>query len=230
MADSNRSISPETSRPTAAVAAPQAGGGFLRGSTFGFIGRSGCGKGTQLKLLETFLRGEGYDVVCIGLGAFGRELAQKETLMARWIKTIIEQGKQYPSWFASSLITQAIFMSLKNAHQILLFDGSPRRLAEAEVLEEVMEALGRSPVRLIHLDISEETARKRLVSRGRADDTPSAIDVRLEWFTTEVLPVVAYYGSPTSIIFTPGKRVITINSEQSIEVVQEEIQRRIFES
>lgn len=230
MADSNRSISSETSRPTAAVAAPQAGGGFLRGSTFGFIGRSGCGKGTQLKLLETFLRGEGYDVVCIGLGAFGRELAQKETLMARWIKTIIEQGKQYPSWFASSLITQAIFMSLKNAHQILLFDGSPRRLAEAEVLEEVMEALGRSPVRLIHLDISEETARKRLVSRGRADDTPSAIDARLEWFTTEVLPVVAYYGSPTSIISLSGKRVITINSEQSIEAVQEEIQRRIFEA
>lgn len=202
----------------------------LKGSTFGFIGRSGCGKGTQLKLLEMFLHAEGYEVVCIGLGAFGRELAQKETLMARWIKTIIEQGKQYPSWFASSLITQAIFMSLEHADQILLFDGSPRRLAEAQVLEEIMSILGRSPVKLIHLDISEETARKRLISRGRADDIPSAIDTRLEWFTTEVLPVIAYYESPPSITAIPGKRVIVINSEQSIATVQEEIQRRIFES
>lgn len=202
----------------------------IKGSTFGFIGRSGCGKGTQIKLLETFLRGEGYDVVCIGLGAFGRELAQKETLMARWLKTIIEQGKQYPSWFASSLIIQAIGRSLENADQILLLDGSPRRLAEAQVLEEVMHVLGRSPVRLIHLDISEETARKRLISRGRADDIPSAIEVRLEWFSTEVLPVIAYYENSTSLTALQGKRVITIQSEQSIDAVQEEIQRRIRES
>lgn len=201
--------------------------GFLTGSTFGFIGRSGCGKGTQIKLLETFLRGEGYGVVCIGLGAFGRELAQKETVMGRWIKTIIEQGKQYPGWLASSLIVQAIFTLLENTNQILLLDGSPRRLREAQIMEEFMKDIGRSPVRLIHLDISEDEARKRLLNRGRADDIPSAIEMRLKWFTTEVLPVIAYYenyGSPTSI---DGKRVITINSEQSISAVQEEIRQKL---
>ncbi len=189
----------------------------IKGTTFGFIGRSGCGKGTQIKLFEAFLKEQGYDVVCIGLGAFGREFAQKDTLIGRWIKTIIEKGKQYPSWFASSLMIQAIYIFLNQTDQILLLDGSPRRLAEARILEELMKEIGRSPVQPIHLDISESEARKRLMSRGRTDDTSEAIEMRLSWFTAEVMPVIAYYD----------KRVITINSEQSIEAVQKEIQQKL---
>ena len=189
----------------------------IKGSTFGLIGRSGCGKGTQIKLLELFLKKAGYEVISIGLGKFGRELAQKETVIGRWIKTIIENGKQYPVWLASSLTTQAIYTSLKNADQILLLDGLPRRLAEARVLEELLKDIGRSPIVPIHLDISEDEARKRLLSRGRADDTPEAIQMRLSWFTTEVMPVLDYYG----------ERVITISGEQSIEAAHKEIQQKL---
>lgn len=190
----------------------------LKGSTFGFIGRSGCGKGTQIKLFETFLKERGYDVVVIGLGAFGRELAQKDTVIGQWIKSIIGEGKQYPSWLASSLVIQSIYTSLKNAEQILLLDGSPRRLAEAQILEELMKDIGRSPVRPVHLDITEAEARARLMSRGRADDTAEAIAVRLSWFADEVMPVIDYYKD----------RVISINAADSIPEVQKKLQDAVL--
>lgn len=192
----------------------------LKGSTFGFIGRSGCGKGTQIKLFETFLKERGYDVVSIGLGAFGRELAEKDTLMGRWIKTIISEGKQYPGWLASSLVIQSIYTSLTNADQVLLLDGSPRRLAEAQILEELMKDIGRSPVQPVHLDISEAEARARLLGRGRADDIPETITTRLSWFTTEVMPVLDYYGN----------RVMTIDATAPIPEVQKKLQDAAYGS
>ena len=192
----------------------------MKGKTFGFIGRSGCGKGTHIKLLEEFLRSEGGDVITIGLGAFGRELAQKDTLIGRWIKSIIDGGKQYPSWLASSLVIQSIYTSLTNADQIVLLDGSPRRLAEAKILEELMADIGRSPIIPIHLDISEDEAIKRLIARGRADDIPEAIATRLSWFTSEVVPVLEFYND----------RVITIDASGSIPEVQSAIQKAIISS
>ena len=72
-------------------------------------------------------------------------------------------------------------------------DGAPRRLFEAQALDELMKDIGRSLPCAVHLAISPEESRARLVLRGREDDTESGIGRRLAWFETEVVPVISYY-------------------------------------
>ncbi|MSR73457.1 MAG: hypothetical protein EXS60_00105 [Candidatus Pacebacteria bacterium] len=166
----------------------------LTGSTFVFIGRSGCGKGTQAALLQTYLEGKGCEVLKLGTGDFARERAQRDTLTGKWIKSILDAGGFFPSWLAGALMIEMIEPQLTAHEQVLLLDGSPRRMHEAEVLDDFMAQLKRSPVRAIHLDITADECRRRLMARGRGDDTEYAITSRLSWFTTQVAPVLNYYG------------------------------------
>ena len=183
------------------------------GRTFVFIGRSGCGKGTQAALLQKYLTEKGYEVLRLGTGDFARIRAQKNTLTGKWIQSILDAGGFFPSWLANALVLEMIEPALISLEQIVLLDGSPRRLSEAQVLDEYMENLHRPRVQPIYLDISEDESRRRLIARGRADDTKDAITNRLAWFTTEVVPVLTYYGN----------RLITVSGEGDISAIHAKI-------
>lgn len=183
------------------------------GATFVFIGRSGCGKGTQAVLLQKYLEKKGCAVLRLGTGDCARLRAQKDTLTGHWIKSILDAGGFFPSWLASALMLEMIEPALVSREQIMLLDGSPRRMSEAQVLDEFTEYLCRPPVRPIYLDISEDESRSRLTARGRGDDTADAIKNRLAWFTTEVVPVLNYYGN----------RLITVSGEGDVNAINAKI-------
>lgn len=188
----------------------------ISGATFVFIGRSGCGKGTQAELLQKHLAEKGYDVLRLGTGDFARERAAKETLTGKWIKSILDAGGFFPDWLAGALMLEMIEPRLTMAGQVLLLDGSPRRMHEAQVLDEFMAHLKRPPVRAIYLDIGEDESRRRMLARGRSDDMEVAITSRLSWFTAKVAPVLDYYGD----------RLISVSGEG----VPEAISANIIES
>lgn len=187
----------------------------LTGATFVFIGRSGCGKGTQAGLLELFLKELGYDVVKITTGDLGRELAREPALIGTLTKKLLDEGKLFPSWLAIFLNMRAIVSVLTDAGRVVIIDGAPRRLFEAQSFDELMADVGRPLPTPIYLDISENEARRRMQKRGRADDNTDDIKVRLAWFTTTVAPVLEYYGN----------RLITINGNAPIEKVHERLQK-----
>ncbi len=190
----------------------------LAGSTFVFIGRSGCGKGTQAALLETFLKEQGCETLRLGTGDFARSRAAKNTLTGKWIKEILDAGGFFPSWLAGALMLEMIEPELVSEGQVLLLDGSPRRLFEAQVLDEFMAHLHRPPVRPIHLDISAEECARRLTARGRGDDTEEAIKNRLTWYETQVVPALGYYGD----------RLITVPAEGDIDAIQADLRTKTF--
>ena len=70
-------------------------------------------------------------------------------------------------------------------------------------------------MRVVHLDITDEEAMKRLLARKRYDDTEAAIRERLQWYKAEVVPAVEYYREKG--------RLVEINGEQSVEAVHQEI-------
>lgn len=185
----------------------------LKGSTFVFIGRSGCGKGTQAALLQTYLEGAGYEVVRLGTGDFARERAKRNTLTGHWIKSILDAGGFFPHWLAGALMVEMIEPQLTAHEQILLLDGSPRRMHEAEVLDDFMGHLKRPPVRAIHLNIDEAESRRRMLARGRSDDTEDAITSRLAWFQTQVAPVLGHYGD----------RLISVSGIGAVEHIHDSI-------
>lgn len=152
------------------------------------LGRSGSGKGTQIDLLKENLGGS---CLHISTGNLFRALAETGTYTGRKIKEVIEKGGLPDEWLAEFLWQREIIEKIKGDEHII-FDGTPRRLPEAEEMNMVLAWLGRQ-AQAVLVDITEAEARARLLKRARADDSESSIRKRLEWFNTEVQPVIDYF-------------------------------------
>ena len=79
-----------------------------------------------------------------------------------------------------------------------------------------MKFYNRKP-KVVYIDVSREWAENRLSSRRREDDLELMVKSRLDWFDTDVIPVIDYFKSNTDVDF------LNINGEQSIEEVSNEL-------
>lgn len=74
----------------------------------------------------------------------------------------------------------------------LILDGFPRLLPQAEWLVNSQTDHGRQIGLVVVLEVPREELLKRLAIRGRADDTPEAIDQRLNIYRQEMYPILSY--------------------------------------
>jgi adenylate kinase len=210
---------------------------------FVLIGRSGCGKGTQAKLLMEHFGKDNFFYV--STGDLFRDLAGRDTDTARKIKKILEEGGLPFDALATTLWMHEIAFKMKE-EQGLMADGFPRRLDEAKNLDDFLNFLGRKEnTYYILIDISREEAFNRLTKRRlclkcgriipyfgnfiklkkcdecqgelivRPDDKPEAINSRLNYYEERVVPIIDYWKSKGELI--------KINGEQSIESTHEDI-------
>lgn len=168
--------------------------------TITFLGRSGCGKGTQSKLLMERLKIELY----ISTGDLARALATKPTLAGKKAAEILKKGDFLPSWLAYTLWQRELVERLSREDEDIIIDGSPRWLEEVRFLDEVMTWLGRPLPIPVLLDITREEAAKRLKLRGRPDDTEENINNRLDWYEKEVVPIIKFYQKQGRLIRVDG--------------------------
>jgi len=187
-------------------------------TTIVLMGRSGCGKDTQLEFL--LKRADFKGALKINSGDNFRALAQKETLIGKKVKDLIDAGALMPRWLASALWIANISAGLKGNEKIIM-DGAPRRPGEGELLDEVLAFVNRAQSVAILIDISPEESMKRLLSRGRSDDTEDRIKNRLSWYDGEVKIVLDYYKK--------DGRLLQVNGEQSKEAVFSEMEIKLEE-
>ena len=74
----------------------------------------------------------------------------------------------------------------------VILDGFPRQMSQAEWLVDHKSHHGRDIKLVIVLEVPKSELLKRLEVRGRADDTPEAIDERLKIYRTEIYPILTY--------------------------------------
>ena len=179
-----------------------------------FLGRYGCGKGTQAKLLIKKL-----DYEYIGRGELLRKRSEIDDFTGNKMNEILEKGILPP---IGIVFTQWIYKldELKNKRKEnsvngIVIDGSPRRIMETYLLEEIFKWYEWDDINFILLDISREESAKRLREREREDDNEKAINNRLDFYEKEVVPIVKYLKSKD--------KLITINGEKSIEEVNQNI-------
>lgn len=161
-----------------------------------FIGRSGCGKGTQADLLKKYLEkqdGAG-SVFYIYTGEGLRELTKRQDLLtARLVdEKVMKAGAKAPD-FVAVWVWSGKFVEGMDEKRHIMLDGSPRTVIEAKLLDEAFDFYGRSAVFPIWLDVSAEEVFFRMKHRGRADDTEDQIKNRLAYYEKYVVPAINYY-------------------------------------
>jgi len=187
-----------------------------------FVGRSGCGKGTQAELLMNKLKEiDNSKILHIETGALLREFAKNSSYTAKKTKEIIDTGGLMPESIVISLCTSYL-MDNFSGKENLVFDGAPRRLLETEILDNTLKFYNISRYKVVYMNVSREWATKRLLARGRTDDTKEDIEKRMSWFDKDVRPSVEFFKNNESCEF------IDINGEQTIEQVHDEITKKVF--
>lgn len=187
--------------------------------TFIFIGRSGCGKGTQADLLQQKLREKTPEtpIFYLETGERFREYIQSETYSSNLSKDVMEKGGLQPE-FLAVWNWSSLFVEKMQGNEHLVLDGTPRKLDEAEVLDSAMKFYNREKPFVIFLDVSKEFSIARFKDRGRADDKSlQAIEERMKWYEEHVVAAIRYYWQ------NDNYRLLHINGEQTIEQVHAEI-------
>ncbi len=187
-----------------------------KSTTLVFLGRSGCGKDTQIE----FLRGrpDFKEAVQIITGELLRELATHDTVLGRRVKTILEKGELAPSWL-SFYLWLTHFIEKVKGEEILFSSGSPRRLEEAILNDNVLDFLGRPKAIGIYLNVSRDEVVRRLLLRARSDDKKDSIEERMSYFDRDVLPAVSYYRD--------SGKLIEVNGEQAPKEVFKELEGKL---
>lgn len=192
-------------------------------NTFVFIGRSGCGKGTQAGLIkERILKDDPKaEIFYLETGARFREFIEKNTYSSNLSKKVYDLDHRQPDFLAVWNWAHLFVDSLKGTEHLII-DGTPRSVAEAYMLDSALDFYNRKNPYIVHIDVSKEWSRKHLLSRGRVDDANLLrIDKRLAWFDSDVVPAIEYYRKRTDYHF------IEVNGEQSIEDVHKDIVKQL---
>ena len=190
---------------------------------FLFLGRSGCGKGTQAQLLIKHFQDNNLgETLYVYTGERLRNFAEKEEpLAARLAKSKMKAGGLLPSFLAVWLWSGALIEGVNENNNVIM-DGSPRTLLEAMMTDDAMEFYGRNKVVPVFLETSEEWSTQRMLERGRGDDSLKSIKERMAYFEKDVVPVIDYYSGRSK------HKLTRVNGEQRVEAVHQEILEKVF--
>jgi len=145
-----------------------------------FFGPAGAGKSVQGQILSAR---QGWR--WLSAGQILRDTHDPEI-----VKTMHE-GKLV----SHDAITRIMGDAIKKSGEIdqIILDGFPRELEQAQWLLESKTHHGRDIGLVVVLEVPREELLKRLAIRGRADDTPEAIDQRLHIYRQEMYPILGLF-------------------------------------
>lgn len=212
------------------------------------LGRPGCGKGTQAKLLQ-----EKFSLEYIGSGDLLREQVKNDhNFSSAKLKAILERGDLAPTFFVFKVWLDKV-EALKNKTDFkgVVFDGNPRKLLEARLMEDALAWYDwLEYTKVILVDISAEDSYARLTQRRmcekcnrvipyfghfklltacdkcggklvkRADDDPEAVRHRLDVFELEIQPVINHYEESGLLIKVDGDRPIEEVHESIVRALE----------
>lgn len=154
------------------------------------FGPPGAGKGTQSQKLI-----EHYNLAYIATGDMLRQEIKEGTPLGKDVKSIIDRGELV----SDEIIVQLIEKKIKTNPNVqgFLFDGFPRTLVQAYILEGLLLKMNTSLTAVIALDVERNELRKRMLERqktsGRTDDNKKVIEKRLQEYDNKTAPLAEFY-------------------------------------
>ena len=154
------------------------------------FGPPGAGKGTQSKKLI-----EKYNLTYISTGDILRQEIAEGSDLGLQAKSIIEKGGLASDEIIVQIIEKKI--NMHRGSKGILFDGFPRTLVQAYILEGLLQKMNTSLSCMLSLEVPEEELITRLLERGktsgRADDNLEVIKYRLQEYNNKTAVVANFY-------------------------------------
>ena len=206
------------------------------------MGPPGAGKGTQAQQLAEKL---GYHRFSTG-DAF-RAMSRQDTPLGRKVRDTIDNGILMPSEDAAAVVIAAVKEHV-GADYGLIFDGTPRTVKEAEMVDQFFEQQGYGRPLVIHLRVDEHEMVERNSKRRfcldiagdfpvvtpedeqrcqelggrigtRPDDEPEKFATRWSEFMNNTYPVIQKYTQEGIVHEIDGKLPISEVHEKVMEII-----------
>jgi adenylate kinase len=187
--------------------------------TIVFIGRSGSGKGTQITLLKDYLKQQSPDVDILHYesGAHFRSFIKRQGYTSELMREVIARGDLAPDFITEWLLVDEFVKYLTDS-KTLIIDGFPRTISQALTLHSAMKFYKRGMVKVIHLKVSADAVKERLLSRGRSDDSElEVIERRIAWYNKNTVPVLEYLSRQDQY------QIIEIDGDRPVEEIHHDI-------
>lgn len=199
------------------------------------MGPPGSGKGTQAKNLAQKLR-----AFYFGTGDLMREESKKNTEYGKIFQKIWDNGKG--ELVPDHIVAEFVADKFKHVDfgQGIIFDGFPRTIQQAQLLEKIFSDR-REDYIVLDIEVADESIVERMTSRRvctdcgqiyiegdasqcakcngklvrRQEDESEVVKKRLAIYKEQTRPLVQYYKSKNKLFVVDG--------EPSIEIVEKEI-------
>ncbi len=197
------------------------------------LGAPGAGKGTQAKKIV-----DAFKLTHVSTGDLIREEIKSESSLGKEVKEVVSEGKLV----SDELVFKLVENKTENSKRGYLFDGFPRTLVQASMLNRELEI-----DKVLFIDVSDETVVNRIVGRRldpetgniyhvdfnpppseikgrlvqRKDDTKKVVEERLNVYKKETQPLIDLYRSE--------KILKEIDGEGSPSEVEERVMNELVE-
>jgi adenylate kinase len=159
------------------------------------LGKQGAGKGTQCALLVKH-----YGIPHVSTGDMLRAAVAEGTDLGLQAKEIMEAGELVSDDLILGIVRERL--AEPDAQVGFLLDGFPRTEVQAR---ELIAMLAPNAINVaIDIEVPDNVVTERMLARGRADDTPEAIQRRLELYQTETAPLLEFFSSQGILISVDG--------------------------
>lgn len=162
------------------------------------VGPPGAGKGTQAVRLA-----ERLDVPHISSGDLFRANLRERTELGLAAQRYMDAGELVPDEVTVGMLRERL--AEDDAGKGFILDGFPRTAPQADALDELLRAAGNQLDAVVSLEVPDQVLVRRLLGRGRDDDTEDVIRRRQEVYREETSPLLEHYAEALVTVDAVGE-------------------------
>jgi adenylate kinase len=170
------------------------------------VGPPGAGKGTQAERLA-----ERLNVPHISTGDLFRSNLRDQTPLGVEAKHFIDAGDLVPDKVTVDMVSDRL--DKPDTAVGFILDGFPRTVSQAESLAGLLQSNDSELDAVVELTVPDDTVVKRLLGRGRSDDTEEVIRRRQQVYRDDTAPLLDFYRS----------RLVSVNAVGTVEEITDRL-------
>jgi adenylate kinase len=132
----------------------------------------------------------------LSTGDLLRQTRREQSALGNQVAEILDAGQLAPDYLVMRIVKQR--MAAADCRNGCLFDGFPRTIVQAQLLDEYLAERQSGIDLVLELVVKQQELVSRMLKRAqterRTDDNEKTIQARFEVFRTQTAPLIEYYS------------------------------------